>query len=947
MKRLLIASILFASSALFLGIAPSAHAAHTVDLKVNGSDGPLTVGAHNSMIVSWSVEGGYGDLESCVASNNAPNDVAQFWKGYKTPPSGSMEFGSSSPATYTLTLTCYYYTSPTSVVDSVTVTSSGGGGGPAPATTDIKANGSDGPLTVTSGTSVNLTWTSEATQCNRYSIPASSWDRNDVGSSGGPVSVGPITVSTTYTVYCYGGTGIPVDSVRVNVASSTPSVNLKVNNSDGPISIASGASATLTWTSSSVTSCTASNAWSGSKALNNANGESTGNLTTSKTYTLTCGSVSDSVTVDVGSTTGDGTVDLKVAVGSNTPTNGPITIASGTAATLSWTAPGARTCWATGGWNGIGAPDYGLLKAAPNGSESTGVLTASRTYWLQCYTGPGVAATNLDSVTVNVEGSGGGNQAPIADARISADNSSFGLQVTVRRGVPAFIKLSASGSSDPDIWTTPLLGVSQGGKCEWNSDLNTGTITYETTVSSPAGPSSCNIDLGYLTFNDPPGWYLYPVLRITDASSGVSNVASVTVIVNDSDNPTPTPDPSGSPSPTPSCNPFGYNSNCPTPTPTLTPTPTILPTGLPTVTPEPCPPGTTCTVVDDIVDIVDDIVHGIQNGINALVNAVAKGIATLFGLDPEKVAKFLKNAGNALTNLALALGIPLIIANLLPQLANWGRVLGSFFGAHHRKDRWGIVVDSDLGKPVVGAVVQVFDSKFNKLKETQITGKDGQFGFLLIPGQYYIVASASGFTFPASKKPPVSLREHERIYLGEEFTISDANPESIPHLVVPLDREEKVSNTRAIFARFFTALLGFADRVGFTLLFVGAGINTYLLLLSPNALNIFFEVLYLLLFALKLYILVFQQKGVGMVTDGATGGKLDLAIVRLYESATNRIVQTRVTNKNGRFFLLVPKGTYTVAVSKPGYETLTMGDVQIKKSGSEAISLDFELKKQG
>jgi hypothetical protein len=59
----------------------------------------------------------------------------------------------------------------------------------------------------------------------------------------------------------------------------------------------------LSWTSNNANSCYASGDWSGTKPLSGS--ESTGNLTSSKTYTITCsgpgGSASDSVTVNVAS----------------------------------------------------------------------------------------------------------------------------------------------------------------------------------------------------------------------------------------------------------------------------------------------------------------------------------------------------------------------------------------------------------------------------------------------------------------------------------------------------------------------------------------------------------------------------------------------------------------------------------------------------------------------
>ena len=94
------------------------------------------------------------------------------------------------------------------------------------------------------------------------------------------------------------------DTATITVSSSIepPTVDIKANGSDGPITIPYNSSATLSWTSTNATSCQASGAWSGTKPLSGS--ESTGNLTTGTyTYTLTCqgagGTASDSVTVNV------------------------------------------------------------------------------------------------------------------------------------------------------------------------------------------------------------------------------------------------------------------------------------------------------------------------------------------------------------------------------------------------------------------------------------------------------------------------------------------------------------------------------------------------------------------------------------------------------------------------------------------------------------------------
>jgi hypothetical protein len=68
-----------------------------------------------------------------------------------------------------------------------------------------------------------------------------------------------------------------------------------------PASVPNGGSSTLTWSTTNVTTCTASNAWSGARMINSS--EVTGGLFSTKTYTLSCtgpgGSIIRNVTVNV------------------------------------------------------------------------------------------------------------------------------------------------------------------------------------------------------------------------------------------------------------------------------------------------------------------------------------------------------------------------------------------------------------------------------------------------------------------------------------------------------------------------------------------------------------------------------------------------------------------------------------------------------------------------
>lgn len=174
---------------------------------------------------------------------------------------------------------------------------------PAPPTADILVNNSNGPITIPHNSSANLAWTTT----NNPASCSASGDWSGTKPNSGSESTGNLNGPATrnYNLTCSNIAGSTVDSVTINVNTPPPTVDLKANSSDGPVTIGHNFFASLSWTSSYATSgCTASGAWSGAKGTSDSN-VSTAVLSgpNTYTYTLTCsnstGSKSDSVTVNV------------------------------------------------------------------------------------------------------------------------------------------------------------------------------------------------------------------------------------------------------------------------------------------------------------------------------------------------------------------------------------------------------------------------------------------------------------------------------------------------------------------------------------------------------------------------------------------------------------------------------------------------------------------------
>ncbi len=76
-----------------------------------------------------------------------------------------------------------------------------------------------------------------------------------------------------------------------------------------------------------------------------------------------------------------------------------------------------------------------------------------------------------------------------------------------------------------------------------------------------------------------------------------------------------------------------------------------------------------------------------------------------------------------------------------------------------RPKNWGIVYDESTGKPIRNALARIFEAKFNKLLETQITDNRGRYSFLVGRNVYYVTFEKPGYQ--KQQKGPVNLLEHK------------------------------------------------------------------------------------------------------------------------------------------------------------------------------------------
>ena len=165
-----------------------------------------------------------------------------------------------------------------------------------------------------------------------------------------------------------------------------------------PATVVSGSAATLTWSSTNATSCTASGGWSGSKTTGGS--QSTGNLAATTAYALVCSGAGGSANRSVSVTVTPAPAPAPTPTPPPTPTPAPVptlslsasagSVVAGNGATLTWNSANATTCTASGGWTG---------SKALTGIQNTASLSSTTGFTLACAGAGGTVSRNV-SVTV-------------------------------------------------------------------------------------------------------------------------------------------------------------------------------------------------------------------------------------------------------------------------------------------------------------------------------------------------------------------------------------------------------------------------------------------------------------------------------------------------------------------------------------------------------------------
>lgn len=499
----------------------------TAFLKANNTSGFLNVAAGTTVTLSYGFSPVVGENGFCSLDGSGSYTGTL---GFKSLPSGSGTTNVTVNTRTIFTASCGDGTSNGGSTDTVVVDTG--------ITADIKANDSNGPITVNAGTAVSISWTSlNATSC---SVSPTGW----TGTSNAGINT-TVNATTTYTLSCSGFAGTATDSVIVNVrdftiACTTGSQTVTAGNPANyqvTLSAVNGFNSSVTITANNLPVGASSPGGSAVPPANPSITVNTSSITPPGTYTIamlgTAGSLQHTCPAQL--TVNAGNINAANYVSQSVPTT--LNVNQTASATITM-----KNCRAGGDCSNLNswtvAGNYALGSQNPANSNTWGVTTVnvpgtvnpgSNQAFTFTITAPAVAGSYNFQWQMKQAGVFFGDLTPNVVINVIAPN--FSLTCT-----PASNPVTAGSSASYSVTVSPSNGFSSAVVLSLqNVNPAAPTITSSgATSNSPYSPTAFPVSTTNAT---PPQTY---TLTIQGIGSGITRTCTVELVVNPLPAPTAT-----------------------------------------------------------------------------------------------------------------------------------------------------------------------------------------------------------------------------------------------------------------------------------------------------------------------------------------------------------------------------------------------------------------------
>ena len=280
-----------------------------------------------------------------------------------------------------------------------------------------------------------------------------------------------------------------------------------------------------------------------------------------------------------------------------------------------------------------------------------------------------------------------------------------------------------------------------------------------------------------------------------------------------------------------------------------------------------------------------------------------------------KIAATASAVVSAVVSLGTALFLnPLAAPELVLIPVRLWSLLLTALGLKKRRKPWGTVYDSITKQPLDPVYVSLLNLEGVEVASS-ITDVDGRYGFLVQSGVYKVVPKKTNYLFPSDKLSKHFRDEfYQDLYFGDYMNISAGEViiKNVPMDPINFDWNEFAKNKKQLF-KFYSKKELIIARISNWLFSFGFTIATLALLVSPEKYNIIIFGLYIAMFILRRVSFKLKAKGRLLTKHGFP---LAFAFIRIFSVETNVEIAHKVADQMGRYYALVPNGTYYAKIEK-------------------------------
>ncbi|PIY93746.1 MAG: hypothetical protein COY69_00010 [Candidatus Magasanikbacteria bacterium CG_4_10_14_0_8_um_filter_32_14] len=372
--------------------------------------------------------------------------------------------------------------------------------------------------------------------------------------------------------------------------------------------------------------------------------------------------------------------------------------------------------------------------------------------------------------------------------------------------------------------------------------------------------------------------------------------------------------------------------------------PILLPTSLASSTPI----ATTGTIfnnvkktVSNVTESITETVKNIGNNIAVISKQTSQVVANISTKVAETVVQVVNNPQVDTVNEQIV--APIVITTAVVNVATSGfgilniiNFLQVFFGQFFllfrrtKQKKWGVLYNSFTKKPIDLALIRLIDLNTNKVVRSVVTDMEGRYILSVKPGNYKIIINKSGYgDFSKHLMNAVEDSAFINLYHGENIKVTD---ESEFNYNIPLDPIEENKNYLQIIKdkthnirRLILSIIGLVFSV---ISFV----------ISPVW---WVGILVILQFLSYMIIRRFSYSKLpssfGVITMYGQEKALANVAVRVFDATFNKLIETTVSDRKGRYAVLLGPSKYYATYEKEKYEKKKSPLLDFSSSTTEGI----------